>query len=81
MTTDLEPNTIIVMRILRSIGENNQANEMMEKFNKSSEMIAGQNYLKNRNYLEEIKENSGRYEVENGNQFSVLRLWNSDLFR
>jgi hypothetical protein len=33
MTTDLEPNTIIVMRILRSIGENNQANEMMEKFN------------------------------------------------
>jgi outer membrane protein OmpA-like peptidoglycan-associated protein len=67
MTTDLEPEYYYrYASSLRSIGENDKANEMMAKFNQSSgNDIRAQLFEKNRNYLEEIKENSGRYEIEN----------------
>jgi outer membrane protein OmpA-like peptidoglycan-associated protein/tetratricopeptide (TPR) repeat protein len=51
---------------LRSIGENKKANEMLEKFNQlSGNDTRGDLFLKNVNYLEAIKNNSGRYKVEN----------------
>lgn len=50
---------------LRSIGENKKANEMLEKFNQlSGNDSRGGLFLKNVNYLEAIKNNSGRYKVE-----------------
>lgn len=50
---------------LRSIGENKKANEMLEKFNQlSGNDSRGDLFLKNVNYLEAIKNNSGRYKVE-----------------
>jgi outer membrane protein OmpA-like peptidoglycan-associated protein/tetratricopeptide (TPR) repeat protein len=67
MTTDLEPEYYYrYASSLRSIGENDKANQMMTKFNQSSGNDSrAKLFEKNRNYLEEIKENSGRYEVEN----------------
>jgi outer membrane protein OmpA-like peptidoglycan-associated protein/tetratricopeptide (TPR) repeat protein len=66
MTTDLEPEYYYrYSSSLRSIGENDKANEMMAKFNESSGNDSrAKLFKKNRNYLEEIKENSGRYEIE-----------------
>ncbi|MFV8328496.1 flagellar motor protein MotB, partial [Flavobacterium sp. ZS1P14] len=50
---------------LRSIGENDKANEMLELFNqKSGNDSRGKLFKKNTNYLEAIKANSGRYQVE-----------------
>ena len=50
---------------MRSIGENEKANEMMEKFNqKSANDTRGKLFKNNKNYLDKIKENSGRYQVE-----------------
>jgi outer membrane protein OmpA-like peptidoglycan-associated protein len=66
MTTDLEAEYYYrYSSSLRSIGENDKANEMMAKFNQSSGNDSrAKLFEKNRNYLEEIKENSGRYEIE-----------------
>jgi outer membrane protein OmpA-like peptidoglycan-associated protein/tetratricopeptide (TPR) repeat protein len=51
---------------LKAIGENDKANEMFKKFN---DLAADDNRAKlftdNRNYLDVIKANSGRYQVEN----------------
>jgi outer membrane protein OmpA-like peptidoglycan-associated protein/tetratricopeptide (TPR) repeat protein len=51
---------------LKAIGENEKANEMFKKFND----LAGDDnraklFMDNRNYLDVIKANSGRYQVEN----------------
>jgi outer membrane protein OmpA-like peptidoglycan-associated protein len=66
METDLEPEYYFrYSQSLRSIGENKKANEMMEKFNQlSNNDSRGQLFEKNKNYLEIIKENSGRYKIE-----------------
>lgn len=51
---------------LRSIGENNKADEMIKKFNQLSDNDSrGALFLTNVNYLDAIKNNSGRYTVEN----------------
>jgi outer membrane protein OmpA-like peptidoglycan-associated protein/tetratricopeptide (TPR) repeat protein len=51
---------------LKAIGENDKANEMFKKFN---DLAADDNraklFMDNRNYLDVIKANSGRYQVEN----------------
>jgi outer membrane protein OmpA-like peptidoglycan-associated protein/tetratricopeptide (TPR) repeat protein len=66
MTADLEPEYYYrYAQSLRSVGQNDKANQMMEKFNK----ISGNDgrvklFEKNVNYLEAIKANSGRYQVE-----------------
>jgi outer membrane protein OmpA-like peptidoglycan-associated protein len=66
LTIDLEPEYYYrFASSLRSIGENDKANQMMEKFNQSSgNEIRAKLYEKNVNYLEAIKENSGRYQLE-----------------
>lgn len=51
---------------LKSIGEYNKANEMLDVFNKMiGEDSRAKKFEQKKNYLEIIKENSGRYSVEN----------------
>ena len=51
---------------LRSIGQNDKADEMLQKFiQKSGNDSRGKLFQENPNYLEAIKANSGRYQVEN----------------
>lgn len=66
MTTDLEPEYYYrYANSLRSIGENDKASEMMAKFNQSSGNDSrAKLFEKDMNYLEAIKANSGRYQVE-----------------
>ena len=50
---------------LRSLGENEKANEYLEMFNqKAGNDSRGQLFIKNVNYLDAIKANSGRYKIE-----------------
>ncbi|MDI5951280.1 OmpA family protein [Flavobacterium yafengii] len=50
---------------LKSIGQNDKANEMMEKFHqKSGNDNRAKLFEKNKNYLDIIKANSGRYKIE-----------------
>jgi len=50
---------------LKSIGEVNKANKLLDEFYaKSKDDVRGQLYKNDRNYLEEIKANSGRYKIE-----------------
>lgn len=66
MTTDLEP--VYYYRYaqsLKAIGENEKANEMLKNFIQlSGDDSRADLFLKNVNYLETIKANSGRYKVE-----------------
>ncbi|MES2573886.1 MAG: OmpA family protein [Bacteroidota bacterium] len=67
---------------LKSIGKYDKANEMMELFNKKS----GGNdkraklYAANKNYLEEIKDNSGRYTIADAGINSENSDYGSTLF-
>jgi outer membrane protein OmpA-like peptidoglycan-associated protein/tetratricopeptide (TPR) repeat protein len=67
MTSEVEP--VYYYRYaqsLRSIAENAKANEMLKKFDQlSGNDSRADLFLKNVNYLEAIKNNSGRYTVEN----------------
>lgn len=50
---------------LKSIGELNKANKLLDEFYaKSKDDARGQLYKNDRNYLDEIKANSGRYKIE-----------------
>jgi outer membrane protein OmpA-like peptidoglycan-associated protein len=50
---------------LKAIGQNDKANEMMEIFHqKAGSDTRGKLFEKNKNYLDEIKANSGRYKIE-----------------
>jgi outer membrane protein OmpA-like peptidoglycan-associated protein/tetratricopeptide (TPR) repeat protein len=50
---------------LRSIGENDKANEMLKIYNEKSDNPAkGETYMKEVNYLDKIKANSGRYKIK-----------------
>lgn len=51
---------------LKAVGQNAKANEMLEIFQqKASSDTRGKLFDKNKNYLEQIKLNSGRYKIEN----------------
>jgi outer membrane protein OmpA-like peptidoglycan-associated protein/tetratricopeptide (TPR) repeat protein len=65
-TPDLEPEYYYrYAQSLRSIGQNDKANEMLELFNqKLGNDNRGKIFKQNTNYLEAIKANSGRYQVE-----------------
>ncbi|KLT67674.1 tetratricopeptide repeat protein, partial [Flavobacterium sp. ABG] len=65
-TNDLEPEYYYrYAQSLRSIGQNDKANEMLELFNqKLGNDNRGKLFKQNTNYLEAIKANSGRYQVE-----------------
>lgn len=50
---------------LKAIGQNDKANQMLEIFNqKSGNDTRGKLFEKNKNYLDQIKANSGRYNIE-----------------
>ena len=66
MNSDLEPEYYYrYAQSLKSIGQDDKSNQMFEKFNeKSGNDSRAKLFSKNRNYLEEIKANSGRYKIE-----------------
>ncbi|WPR70459.1 OmpA family protein [Flavobacterium sp. NG2] len=66
MQTELQPEYYYrYSQSLKAIGDNKQADAMMEKFNQlSGDDKRAKLFKKNRNYLAEIKANSGRYKVE-----------------
>ena len=66
MNTDLEPEYYYrYSQSLRAIGDNKQADAMMVKFGQlSGNDNRAKLFKSNRNYLAEIKANSGRYDIE-----------------
>jgi outer membrane protein OmpA-like peptidoglycan-associated protein len=51
---------------LKSLGDYDKANDMLDQFNlKSGNDKRAQLYASNKNYLEDIKANSGRFKIEN----------------
>ncbi len=66
---------------LRSIGQNDKANEIVELFNQKSEKdIRGKLFKKNTNYLETIKTNSGRYQLEDAGINSKYSDYGTSLY-
>jgi len=65
MTQDVEPEIYYrYSQSLKSIGQYTKADEMLAKFyEKSGSDSRAELYEKNKNYLEEIKANSGRYKI------------------
>ena len=65
-STDLEPEYYYrYANSLKSIGQDEKANELLKLFDKKSGNDSrGKLFAKDRNYLEEIKANSGRYKIE-----------------
>ena len=66
MTTEVEPAYYYrYAQSLRSISENDKANQIMEKFDQmSANDSRGELFAKNENYMDAIKANSGRYKIE-----------------
>lgn len=65
ITSNVEPEIFYrYAYCLRSVGQNEKANEMLKKYiEKSDNSSKGEEYIKEVNYLERIKENSGRYVI------------------
>jgi len=67
---------------LKSIGENEKANEIMEKFyQKAGDDNRAKIFEKNKNYLDKIKENSGRYNVEDAGINSKYSDYGSSFYK
>jgi outer membrane protein OmpA-like peptidoglycan-associated protein/tetratricopeptide (TPR) repeat protein len=67
---------------LKSIGENDKAKEMMEKFQqKAGDDNRAKMFEKNKNYLDKIKENSGRYKVEDAGINSKYSDYGSSFYK
>lgn len=81
-TTDLEPEYYFrYAQSLRSIGQNNKANELLELFNqKSGNDSRGKLFMKNVNYLDAIKANSGRYKIEDAGINSIYSDYGTALY-
>ncbi|WP_268846528.1 OmpA family protein [Flavobacterium aestivum] len=66
---------------LRSIGENDKANEMLKLYNeKSKDPAKGETYIKEVNYLDKIKANSGRYKVKDAGVNSKYSDYGSSFY-
>lgn len=81
-TTDLEPEYYFrYAQSLRSIGQNDKANELLELFNKKSGNDSrGKLFMKNVNYLDAIKANSGRYKIEDAGINSIYSDYGTALY-
>jgi len=66
MEAEIEPEYYYrYAQTLKSIGENKKADEIMVKFNAFAQNDdRGKLFMENRDYLSEIKANSGRYDIE-----------------
>ena len=66
---------------LRSIGQNDKADEMLQKFiQKSGNDSRGKLFKNNPNYLEAIKANSGRYQIEDAGVNSKYSDYGSAIY-
>lgn len=66
---------------LKSIGQYDKANEMLVKFNAISQNDArGNLYVKSKNYLDVIKSNSGRYNIQDAGINSQYSDFGSSLY-
>lgn len=66
---------------LKSISKNHKANEMLEEFyQKAGDDNRAKLFEKNKNYLEEIKANSGRYNIEDAGINSKFSDYGSSLY-
>jgi outer membrane protein OmpA-like peptidoglycan-associated protein len=83
MNSDVEPEYYYrYAQSLKSIGEDDKSNQMLEKFHqKSGNDNRGVLFEKNRNYLEEIKANSGRYKIEDAGVNSKYSDYGSSYFQ
>ena len=81
-TANLEPEYYYrYAQSLRAIDKNDKANEMMELFNqKSGNDTRAKLFKKNTNYLEAIKANSGRYNVEDAGINSMYSDYGTALY-
>ena len=81
-SNDLEPEYYFrYANSLRSIGQNDKANKFLELFNKK----AGNDsrialFMKNENYLDAIKANSGRYKIEDAGINSIYSDYGTALY-
>jgi hypothetical protein len=67
----LEQNTTIAQS-LRASG-NNEKNQILTQLSKiASDDSRVESFLKDKNYLEDIKANSGRYTIEDGYKFKIF---------
>jgi outer membrane protein OmpA-like peptidoglycan-associated protein/tetratricopeptide (TPR) repeat protein len=66
LTTNVDPEIYYrYAQCLRSIGQNEKATEMLKMYNKKSDnSTKGEEYIKEVNYLDKIKANSGRYTIK-----------------
>jgi hypothetical protein len=82
MTSEVEPAYYYrYAQSLRSISENDKANQIMEKFDKMSGNDSRGNFCEKRNYMDAIKANSGRYKVEDAGINLLFRLWDYYVFK
>jgi outer membrane protein OmpA-like peptidoglycan-associated protein/tetratricopeptide (TPR) repeat protein len=66
---------------LRSIGQNDKANEMLKLYNeKSNNPSKGEIYIKEVNYLDKIKANSGRYKIKDAGVNSQYSDYGSSFY-
>ena len=66
---------------LKAVGQNDKANEMLEKFHqKAGNDKRGNLFDDNKNYLDRIKMNSGRYKVEDAGINSKYSDYGSAFF-
>jgi len=66
---------------LRAIGENDKADEILKQFDKVSQNDSrAKLFNENRNYLDEIKANSGRYKIENASINSKYSDYGSTIY-
>ncbi|MBU0940225.1 MAG: OmpA family protein [Bacteroidetes bacterium] len=66
---------------LRSIGDNAKANKILEKLNSTNnDDIRLALFLKNKNYLEDIKANSGRYKIEDAGINSMYSDYGTTIY-
>ena len=81
-TTNLEPEYYFrYAQSLRSIGQNDKANELLELFNqKAGNDSRGKLFMKNVNYLDAIKANSGRYEIEDAGINSIYSDYGTAMY-
>jgi outer membrane protein OmpA-like peptidoglycan-associated protein/tetratricopeptide (TPR) repeat protein len=82
LTTSVDPEYYYrYAHCLRSIGENDKANEMLKLYNEKSDNPGkGESYIKEVNYLDKIKANSGRYKIKDAGVNSQYSDYGSSFY-
>ncbi|TRX30268.1 OmpA family protein [Flavobacterium sp. ZT3R18] len=82
LTSDVDPEYYYrYAHCLRSIGQNDKANEMLKLYNEKSDKPGkGESYIKEINYLDKIKANSGRYKIKDAGVNSQYSDYGSSFY-